>query len=282
MTRSPLLPLLLAGLIALWVRWYYVARVHPRDCCNGTSTVQTATGSLSLIKDDSIAIGPLPDPVFTMSGNSLRVEDAKAYEGLVNFFNKSPDQALQITGFYTSSEVGGVGIYENVGMARAAAFRDLLVSRGMDAGSIRLSDKQLDSTKTYLGLDAISVEALETSGGETQSFENISFKDLVFASGSTQFSSIPAFDAYVDSLQVYILANPSKTITVTGHTDDQGGDASNLKLGKGRAESVVKYLTDKGIKGKFLTDSKGETAPLVPNDSDVNRKRNRRVNIRID
>lgn len=67
-------------------------------------------------------------------------------------------------------------------------------------------------------------------------------------------------------------------IEIVGHTDDVGEDTSNLTLSQDRANSVMKWFVDKGIDPSRLSASgKGETEPLVPNTTDANRQKNRRV-----
>jgi len=70
-------------------------------------------------------------------------------------------------------------------------------------------------------------------------------------------------------------------ITIEGHTDNRNrsGDPNyNTKLGQRRADAVKQVLLDNGIApGRVTAVSKGDTAPAVPNDSDANRAKNRRV-----
>jgi outer membrane protein OmpA-like peptidoglycan-associated protein len=72
--------------------------------------------------------------------------------------------------------------------------------------------------------------------------------------------------------------NSAVKILVIGHTDDIGGDEYNMKLSKDRAESVKKELIRLGIPANRLqATGKGKNDPLVPNDSNENRKQNRRT-----
>jgi len=73
--------------------------------------------------------------------------------------------------------------------------------------------------------------------------------------------------------------NPALRISIVGHTDSDGDDASNLDLSKRRSASVKKELVGTfGIDAARLdTDGKGESAPLAPNDSAVHKAKNRRV-----
>ncbi|HUJ01905.1 MAG TPA: OmpA family protein [Usitatibacter sp.] len=71
-------------------------------------------------------------------------------------------------------------------------------------------------------------------------------------------------------------------LEVSGHTDNTGEKAHNLKLSEDRAQAVVRTLTASyGIDGKRLVArGYGDTRPVVPNTSEENRARNRRVELR--
>ncbi len=76
-------------------------------------------------------------------------------------------------------------------------------------------------------------------------------------------------------------------IVVQGHTDSKpiirGNFASNWELSYQRAVNVVRYLiTETNIHGRRMSaEGYGEYRPLVPNTSEANRARNRRVEIHI-
>ncbi len=73
--------------------------------------------------------------------------------------------------------------------------------------------------------------------------------------------------------------NPDVKVKITGHTDSDGNDATNLELSKRRAESVKSELTVKfGVEAaRMETEGAGEGKPLAPNDSPANKAMNRRV-----
>ena len=76
--------------------------------------------------------------------------------------------------------------------------------------------------------------------------------------------------------------NPQIIIEIGSHTDDIGSNEYNLKLSQQRAESVVKYLVEKGIpKERMLARGYGETKPLTANITTVERQRNRRTEFKI-
>jgi outer membrane protein OmpA-like peptidoglycan-associated protein len=71
-------------------------------------------------------------------------------------------------------------------------------------------------------------------------------------------------------------------VEIQGHTDDTGNAAYNLRLSQNRAAAVKDALMAHGISGTRLTaKGYGQEKPLVPNVSDFNRSRNRRVQLII-
>ncbi|MBV5313074.1 MAG: OmpA family protein [Prolixibacteraceae bacterium] len=72
---------------------------------------------------------------------------------------------------------------------------------------------------------------------------------------------------------------PNVKVKIFGHTDSDGDDAKNMDLSKRRAASVKAELVKSfGVKADQLeTDGLGETKPVAPNDTPVNKALNRRV-----
>lgn len=73
-------------------------------------------------------------------------------------------------------------------------------------------------------------------------------------------------------------SSPLLTLEIRGHTDDIGKEEDNAQLSLSRAQSVAGALIAKGIKqSRLIITGKGESMPLVPNDSEESRKKNRRT-----
>ena len=87
----------------------------------------------------------------------------------------------------------------------------------------------------------------------------------------------------IEELALQMNSLTKGTITVEGHTDDTGSDASNKTLSKNRATSVAAALKAALNDGSFQWKEigYGESRPIVPNDSDENRQKNRRVEILV-
>ena len=75
---------------------------------------------------------------------------------------------------------------------------------------------------------------------------------------------------------------PDTDLTVDGHTDSVGSDASNQTLSEQRAASVADYLTELGVaRTRMTVVGHGETMPVASNDTAEGRQANRRVEVAI-
>ena len=70
-------------------------------------------------------------------------------------------------------------------------------------------------------------------------------------------------------------------VKIVGHTDSDGADAANMDLSKRRGASVKDaFVKDFAIDASRLeSDGMGETQPIAPNDTPVNKALNRRVEL---
>lgn len=83
----------------------------------------------------------------------------------------------------------------------------------------------------------------------------------------------------LDQVVAYMKANNVR-LRIEGHTDDRGGADHNQTLSDARAASVKKYLVDAGIAaGRLETQGFGASKPTAPNNSDIGRAANRRVEL---
>jgi len=79
-----------------------------------------------------------------------------------------------------------------------------------------------------------------------------------------------------------LLDAPQMRLRIEGHTDSEGGEASNQRLSERRAASVLAYLTSRGIAaGRVTSVGLGETSPIDTNRTSAGRARNRRVEFHI-
>ncbi len=106
---------------------------------------------------------------------------------------------------------------------------------------------------------------------------------LIFAEGQSDLpkEALPVLDTIAEMLR------PIKNkIRLVGHTNDIPSSnpqyPTNWELSLARATSVAKYLMNAGVApDRFIIAGQGEYAPLFPNDSQVHRDFNARVEIII-
>ena len=86
----------------------------------------------------------------------------------------------------------------------------------------------------------------------------------------------------VESLAATMKNNPNMHLLIEGHADNtkysSGSGYNNWDLSVARAMNVVKRLVKMGVNPEQLTVAgRGDTAPMVPNDSRENKTKNRRT-----
>ncbi|MBP5189885.1 MAG: OmpA family protein [Bacteroidales bacterium] len=94
----------------------------------------------------------------------------------------------------------------------------------------------------------------------------------------------PKFDAKTDAiihtLCASMMVDNNLKAEITGHTDNTGTPAINMKYGTKRAEALKKYMVSLGAPAaNIIIKSRGQEEPIVPNDSDENRAKNRRATV---
>lgn len=102
---------------------------------------------------------------------------------------------------------------------------------------------------------------------------------IQFKVGSAELS--PVSENTVLQIAKILALTPERCVFVEGHTDATGRPDANLKLSRERADSVVRFITDKAgvLRNRLITVGKGSTEPLrniAPTDP-----KNRRVVFKV-
>lgn len=93
---------------------------------------------------------------------------------------------------------------------------------------------------------------------------------------------LPAGRTELDKLAALMKQNGNMEILLSGHTSSEGGDALNRELSLKRVRSCKDYLASKGIDESRITiKGFGPDQPVAPNDTEANRAKNRRVEMKI-
>jgi len=153
-------------------------------------------------------------------------------------------------------------------------------------------DFQLINKRNYLiiiqGEDFFRIEELFYMEGdaelnrEAEPIESkIAFQSLEFENGKAEI--LPAMHEDLSKIANFLLDHPLYRLNISGHTDSQGSEESNLKLSQARADAIREYLVNEfSIDGlRIEAHGFGSSRPIVEEIGDAERKLNRRVEFEI-
>lgn len=150
----------------------------------------------------------------------------------------------------------------------------------------------INSTKTLAATDSISkvstkeITTFERSAKEYEGSSSIAYLlNIYYDLGKTSIrkDAVPE----LTKLQKILKDNPDLIVEISAHTDAQGDSRKNLPLSQKRAESVVSWLIQRGIKrDRLVAKGYGETQLLNNCDdgvpcSEAEHQLNRRTEFRV-
>ncbi len=201
-----------------------------------------------------------PDAIVTLRGYLIDTASGSPITGIVLVIDK--DEGIEIA----PKHINPFGYFEF----------DLINGRNYD---IYIQGENFLTIKESLALEADTTFSLFTQSFETG--KPLVFENLEFADDSYEL------DAQIEPKLNYIVSFLSKypmfRLEVKGHTDSDGEAKYNLDLSRKRANVIRKYILKKGEFEESLVKARGfgETRPLVPNDSEENKRMNRRVEFEV-
>ena len=105
--------------------------------------------------------------------------------------------------------------------------------------------------------------------------------DILFPTNSSALNGRSKF--ILREFSSFLKENPSSTILIQGHTDNEGDSSENLLLSQKRADAVKDYLISLRISPSRLNaKGYGDTMPKVANTSAANKAKNRRTDFVIE
>lgn len=274
---------------AIFARWFFVCDILQQ--CEEEEVVEEVVDerakTLALVQNDSVIVSGYDEFAFEPKSYEARLnDDNNAFlDTLAHIMKADSNLNLSITGFYTEAEMDVMaGFFENMGLARADFVRKHLLDR--DIAENRISIDHGISLDTLLASPlkfALNDAAIPSEYATTAyTFTNMTFSDANFEVDSYQFTPGEAFISYADSLKTYLSLHADKQLEIIGHTDSDGSDKYNDKLGLNRAKSAREYFEALGVENEIVVSSAGKKEPVVPNNSTKNKQKNRRVNFVIE
>lgn len=137
-------------------------------------------------------------------------------------------------------------------------------------------------------VDTLIVERVDTVFIERPMASDVEVKEaLVMASEHLEFEndkSIILKKSYGDleALTNLLLIREELNISLSGHTDNNGTEAYNMRLSENRVKAVKMFLMANGVDGnRIKTSHFGESKPISDNKTEEGRSKNRRVEMEV-
>ena len=110
--------------------------------------------------------------------------------------------------------------------------------------------------------------------------EKIILNNILFETNKAEIQE--ASKPELNELVAFLNLSEKYHLKIMGHTDSQGNMDQNIVLSNNRANSIKQFLIENGIdESRIKAVGFGSAYPIVNNDSEENRKINRRVEIKI-
>ena len=91
----------------------------------------------------------------------------------------------------------------------------------------------------------------------------------------------PVSFSILNKIAVIFIDHPEYIVEIQGHTDNTGKVQANKTLSQKRADAVLKYLQDAGVKNQMTAVGFGSERPIADNNTKEGRTLNRRVEFSI-
>ncbi|HEV7705997.1 MAG TPA: OmpA family protein [Gemmatimonadaceae bacterium] len=146
------------------------------------------------------------------------------------------------------------------------------------ANAIVLQFRVGEDSLTVVRIDWPSANTAKSMEAALAARKPVDVYGIYFAYNSAEIR--PQSDSTLDAIASMMKRDPTWKLTVTGHTDNVGGDAFNLALSQRRSASVKAALVSRGIKvDRLTTGGMGASSPKATNATLVGRAQNRRVEL---
>ncbi len=156
----------------------------------------------------------------------------------------------------------------------------LLQARNREAqrNADQASDARRQADASTLRADSLEAQLADLKLQKTERGLVLTLGDVLFDTGQATLKS--GANGTMDRLATALREKSGRKVTIEGHTDNVGSDASNQGLSERRAQAVQTALTQRGVERSQITAlGKGENFPLATNDSADGRQSNRRVEL---
>ena len=142
--------------------------------------------------------------------------------------------------------------------------------------------KALDIASNVKTANSNALSAMDnlSANSDAQAILNAMNMQIInFASGSSQ---IPAENQAILKKAAVLLKDKKVAFEVSGHADNVGNEANNLKLSEQRAKAVRDFLIKQEVPAEWISaKGYGSSVPVASNDTETGRLKNRRIEYRL-
>jgi outer membrane protein OmpA-like peptidoglycan-associated protein/Tol biopolymer transport system component len=248
------------------------------NALNGRLTVDLPLGKEYLIA--------VKAPYFKREAIPFNISSLVIYRDFEKFIELVPEKvevALNVADMVNNSKVKSKVLLKNKtrGEVIEVDGNQMVSLRAGDRYEVEVtSDQGYAFNSTAIDLTTGKVNSIDVKLMKLELNAQLALKDINFESNSDKLSD----GSFIELTRVITLMkeNPTLKVEIDAHTDDIGSDNYNLILSNKRAKSVMEYLTQNNIPvERFSAKGYGETQAKFKNDSDENRAKNRRVELKI-
>ena len=184
-------------------------------------------------------------------------------------------QRMEKNSFYSLLDEGNYGLKVSDTKGAVVYAANLNVAKGLNF--IGITAKQASAIpETKEEIQAVNNNTEPAQTKDSFAFDSLGTVTIRFNQG--EYKLIPSEQNQLNELAAFLKANAKQKIRIVGHTDNVGDPLKNIMLSEHRAKVVRKYLTDKDVsEAQIYVAGVGSRFPTSPNDSEENKKLNRRV-----
>lgn len=230
-----------------------------RDCLHGVASL-TVTGAGELVVD----LAPrrdVPVELRLQEPGGAEIEGASAHWSSADCIGCVPEEKVLIEHGYLRQMVCE-GTHEL--FVERAGYRVVHTTIVAEPGSLQKVDVEMKAAQVEMTTEQLVILDRVYFATNDDEIEGRSFELL-------------------DEISATILAHPEiGVVEIAGHTDNVGSAYYNESLSQRRADAVRAWLVQRGVPAdRLIAKGYGTSRPLVPNDTEAGRDKNRRVEFEI-
>jgi len=238
---------------------------------------------LPIGKDYEVIVSALHFKGAILNFNTMGLVIYREFEKYLELVPEKTEVLLNVADLVNNSKVKSKVILKNRTRDETIEVEgnQLVALRSGDRYEVEVtSDQGYAFNSTTIDLTTGKITQVDVPLQKLELNAKLTLKDINFESNSDKLSDV----SFTELSRVIKLMreNPTLKVEIGAHTDDVGSETYNLILSNKRAKSVMDYLIENKIPvDRFVAKGYGETAFKFQNDSEENRAKNRRVELKI-